>query len=71
MMYQCELQQGTGKTVAWIDARGAKVGASVRLLSADGEFWKVAKVYNYGLDEKTLKAKQASDRNAFASIPAR
>jgi len=66
--YQCRLQRGNSETVGWIEDRGAKVGASVELKSADGNFWRVTEVYPFGMDEAKLRQKQANDRNALSSI---
>lgn len=69
MFYQCELTAKDGaKTKAWIDERGAKEGALVELLTADGKFWTVEKVYQPGLTGEALRQKQANDRNALPSI---
>lgn len=68
MFYQCKMRLGASETVGWIEERGAKVGAKVELLTADGEFWTVAEVYPTGLEEKTLRAKQALDRNSLPSL---
>jgi len=56
------------ETIGWIEERGAKVGAEVELLSADGHFWRVVEVYQPGLDEAALRAKQDMDRKSFPSI---
>lgn len=66
--FQCKLRQGDSETVGWIEDRGAKVGARVELKTADGGFWDVLEVYPGGLDEATLRQKQANDRNALPSI---
>lgn len=66
--YQCEMKRGDARTVGWIEERGAKVGSRVELKSADGEFWEVVEVYQPGLQEAQLRAKQANDRNALPSI---
>jgi hypothetical protein len=68
--FQCELRQGDAKTIGWIEERGAKVGASVELLTADKKFWVVTQVYPGGLEEKVLRAKQANDRNCLPSLVA-
>ena len=68
MYYQCRLTCPTGETVGWIEARGAKKGAQVELLTADGKFWTVAEVYKPGLTQKALQTKQANDRNSLPSI---
>jgi hypothetical protein len=39
--YQCRLRRGESETIGWIAERGAKVGASVELETADGERWNV------------------------------
>jgi hypothetical protein len=64
---QCELTKGQSVTIAWIDADAAKVGNEVELLTADGEFWRVAAVYGT-MDGADLLAKQRADRNPFPSL---
>jgi len=66
--YQCELSRGPAKTVGWIEERGAKVGHEVELLTADGQFWRVEKVFHFGLEEDALRAKQRNDRNSLSSL---
>jgi hypothetical protein len=68
--YQCRFQRGS-KTIAWIEERGAKVGASVELKTADGERWNVIEMFVPGLDEAKLREKQQNDRNALPSIAGR
>ncbi len=68
MFYQCRMRRDGTETVGWIEERGAKVGASVELISADGEFWTVVEVYKFGLDEAALRAKQARDRDCLPSL---
>lgn len=65
---QCKFQHGNAFTVAWIDERGAIVGKDVELVTADGKFWRVVEVYEPGMDESVLRAKQKMDRNALPSI---
>jgi hypothetical protein len=65
---QCKFRRGDAYTVAWIEERGAKVGANVELKTADGEFWEVVEVYDYAMDEAALRQKQANDRQALPSI---
>ena len=36
--YQCRFKRGESETIAWIEERGAKVGA---IKTADGERWDV------------------------------
>lgn len=71
MYYQCRMRNKNAETVGWIESRGAKVGAKARLLSADGEFWRVVEVYRPGIKEDVLRAKQANDRNSLPSIVGR
>jgi hypothetical protein len=43
--YQCRFRRGSERTVAWIEARGAKVGAKVELTTLDnGGPWLVEAV---------------------------
>jgi len=39
--YQCRFRRGDPETIAWIEERGAKIGALVELKTADGERWDV------------------------------
>ena len=39
--YQCRFKRGASETIAWIEERGAKVGA---IKTADGERWDVIEV---------------------------
>ena len=67
---QCRLARGATQTIAWIEARGAKLGALVELKSdgfIDG-IWTVAEAFHPGLEAAALQRKQANDRGAFASI---
>lgn len=66
--YQCKMRQGAAETIGWIEERGAKVGAEVELLTADGKFWSIAEVYQPGLEESALRDKQARDRNCLPSL---
>lgn len=68
LWFQCRFRKAGEETVAWIEERGAKVGALVELKTADGEKWEVAEVYLPGLDGAALRAKHANDRNALPSI---
>lgn len=65
--HQCELHDGSTKTTAWIEARGAKEGALVKF-EEDGKFWTVKKVYKTVLTEKALRQKQTNDRNCLPSL---
>lgn len=56
-MYQCDLSHGTTRTRAYIEARGAKVGARIRLTDSDDEtqYWRVDSVSQTGIDKKYLE----------------
>ena len=69
--YQCRLRRAESETIGWIEERGAKVGASVELKTADGERWDVVEVFTPGVDEAKLREKQQNDRNALPSIAGR
>ena len=67
--FQCRLQRGISETVGWIEAKGAKVGASVELLPSK-EMWDVVEVYEHGLPEDILKEYQRLNRKSLPSIQA-
>jgi hypothetical protein len=46
MMTQCLLQRDNAFQTAWIEQRGAIEGAEVELKTENGEFWRVARVYD-------------------------
>lgn len=55
-MYQCELRKGKRQHVAWLEARGAWVGAVVELALAEGlkdPGWRVVTVL-HSLPEEQL-----------------
>ena len=66
---QCRLQRGASETTGWIEARGAKVGATVELLPS-GEMWEVAEVFKHGLPEDVLKETQKLNRKSLPSVQA-
>ncbi len=67
--FQCELSQGTGRTRAYIEERGAILGKDVEIKDEGFEGrWTVIQVADKGIDETVLKEKQSMDRNAFGSI---
>lgn len=68
MFYQCEMTRDGAKTIGWIDERGAKVGYEVELLTGDGKFWRVTKVFHPGMTEQALHTKQRNDRNSLPSL---
>jgi hypothetical protein len=69
--YQCRFEQPTPdgiiRTVAWIESRGAKVGAKVELKGEDG-LWTVTTVSNIGIDRDEYLKRVAKSRTKFASI---
>jgi hypothetical protein len=65
--FQCLLRQGNSETTGWIEARGAKVGATIELLPSH-EMWEVAEVFKHGLPEDILKEQQKLNRNSLPSI---
>lgn len=71
LMYQCRMRRGNAETVGWIAERGAKVGASVELLTGDGEFWTVTEVYDFPQDEARVYEKQALNRGSLPSLMGR
>jgi hypothetical protein len=65
--FQCRLHRGNSVTTGWIEARGAKVGATVELLPSH-EKWEVTEVFKHGLPEDVLKEQQKLNRNSLPSI---
>lgn len=65
--YQCKLSQGSGRTQAYIEERGAILGALVELKGIGG-LWKVDSVPTVGIEEDRLRDKQAMNRNAHPSL---
>lgn len=68
LWYQCRLRRGDDHTVAWIPERAAKVGASIELKTAGGEFWEVATVGDKPIPYAQLRDKQERDRDFGPSI---
>ncbi|MGE0741295.1 MAG: hypothetical protein AB7O98_08130 [Hyphomonadaceae bacterium] len=70
MLYrQCKFRRGTERTVAWIDARGAKVGARVELKTLDDLGpWIVEAVYDAPLAAAALETLQLLNRKSLSSI---
>lgn len=68
--YQCRLSEvgGTGRTVGWIEERGAKVNALVELKEFGGALYRVDDVFRPGLEASVLAEKQARDRNSLPSL---
>jgi len=67
--FQCRFRRGPERTVAWIEERGAKVGARVQLTSLDdGEAWLVESVAKPGLESAALSDLQRLNRKSLSSI---
>jgi hypothetical protein len=54
-------------TVAWIEERGAKLGAQVELLPSR-EWWEVSAVHRHTLPEDALKEHQRLHRGSLPSV---
>lgn len=66
---QCRLRRNNEETTAWIDERGARKGTSVELLLRDGsEFWTVAEVYDFAMEQSVLEGHNRLNRNSLPSI---
>jgi hypothetical protein len=69
LYYQCRFRRGSERTVAWIEARGAKVGAQVELTTLDDNGpWVVEDVPSAPLKEDALKDLQRLNRKSLSSI---
>lgn len=71
-LFQCKLQRTergvTREQTAWIEARGAKRGATVELLPSR-EKWRVAEVFKeQGMPEDSLREHQRLNRNSLPSV---
>lgn len=66
---QCRLTRDGQEMTAWIEARGAKPGATVELLPSR-ELWTVAEVYDHALPEDVLKESQRLNRRSLPSVEA-
>ena len=69
--FQCRLSRQTTngmlEQVAWINERGAKVGAVVELKDT-GEYWQVMEVYPGGIEDLDLREHQRLNRGSLLSI---
>lgn len=72
--YQCKMRRNIGNTTSafittgWIEARGAKIGATVELLPDKTE-WEIIEVYRHtGQSEKVLKETQRQRRQGLPSL---
>ena len=64
MYFQCTLSQGTGRTSAYIEQRGAQMGKLIDV-KEDGftGLWRVESVSDRGVDAEYLREKQRKDRS--------
>ncbi len=62
--YQCDLANGTARTHGYLEDKGAKVGAKVKLLDSDDPevYWEVIAVADKGLSEEEMKKLQVLNR---------
>lgn len=69
LYHQCRFRRGSERTVAWIEARGAKLGAQVELETLDDEGpWTVEAVLGAPLKAEALKEMQRLNRKSLSSI---
>lgn len=62
--FQCDLSQGTTRTTAYIEERGAIVGKSVEIKEEGfSGRWTVDQVSSMGIDGVALAEKQRRDRH--------
>ena len=67
--YQCRFRRGSERTVAWIEARGARIGAQVELTTLDDNGpWTVEAVLSAPLDGEALTIMQRLNRKSLSSI---
>lgn len=67
--YQCKFRRGSERTVAWIEARGAIVGAQVELETLDNEGpWIVEEVMSAPLAAAALATLQRLNRKSLSSL---
>ncbi len=68
--HQCELKHDNTHQIAWIEARGAVIGASVAIKGEDNieRFWQVLSVGYPGISKEQLVEFQNKSRNPFPSI---
>jgi len=66
-MFQCEMVKDNRRDTAWIDERGAFVGAVVSVPELGG-YWKIVAVHTPGMDKKDLAELNVQKRRGFNSI---
>jgi hypothetical protein len=66
---QCRFRRGSERTVAWIEARGAKLGARVELKTLDQlGFWIVEAVLGAPLSAAALETMHRLNRRSLPGI---
>jgi hypothetical protein len=66
---QCKFRRGSERTVAWIEARGAKLGAGIELKTLDQlGLWIVEAVFGAPLSAEALETTQRLNRRSLPSI---
>lgn len=69
LYYQCRFRRGSECTVAWTEARGAKIGAWVELDTLDNDGpWQVEAVFDAPLEDRALKVMERLNRNSLSSL---
>jgi hypothetical protein len=58
---QCKLERNGNLQTAWIESRGAKLGANVEL-KEDGQLWTVREVYS-SMDQEEHKGMVSAQRD--------
>jgi hypothetical protein len=67
LSYQCLLRQGDTRAVAWIEERGARIGARVEVKGENG-LWDVAAVYQPARSAVWLHENASRVRKGLPSI---
>lgn len=68
MYFQCSLYRGSERTTGWIEARGAKPNACVKIKGDEVGMWTVHAVHQPPRPLTWLRDKQAKDRSSLRSI---
>jgi hypothetical protein len=67
LSFQCLLRQGDLRSVAWIEARGARAGARIEIKGEDG-LWEVVEVYQTPRSATWLHENASRVRKCLPSI---
>ncbi len=68
LYHQCRFRRGTERTVAWIEARGAKIGARVELKTLDDLGPWIVETVGAPLLAEALDSLQRLNRKSLSSI---